>query len=127
MQRPFRPGVLLVEDEEELLSLVALVFEGESYAIFRARNGLEALDIFRGHSDDIHIVLTDLGLPGLSGTEVISAVRKLKPSVKIVGVSGYGGGDARRLALAAGADLFCEKPFGVQKLVESIRNLMGAE
>jgi DNA-binding response OmpR family regulator len=124
MQRSYRPGVLLVEDEEELLTLVALAFEGEQYAIFRARNGSEGLEVFRKRSPEIHLVLTDLGLPGVSGPDLIAAIRKIKPSVKIVGTSGFGGDDVRALALSSGADLFCEKPYKIQQLVESIRTLL---
>ncbi len=100
------------------------MFESESYMIFRARDGAAAIELFSREQSAIHLVVTDLGLPGVGGADVITAVRSLKPGVKIVGVSGYGGGEVRSLALAAGADLFCEKPFAIHELLESVRKLM---
>ncbi len=127
MPRSLRPGVLIVEDEEELLSLVSRIFESEDYKIFQARDGAAAIEIYRRHQEAIDVVLTDLGLPGVGGADVIAAIRGLNSSVKIVGLSGYGGGESRMVALAAGADMFCEKPFAVDELLESIRRLLSPD
>ncbi len=124
MPQPLRPGVLIVEDEEELLSLVVRVFESESFRIFRAKNGLDAVDLFSKNQAGIDLVISDLGLPGMSGPDLITAIRTMKPSVKIISVSGYGSGNVRSLAKKAGADMFCEKPFVMSEFLKSVRKLL---
>ncbi len=125
MPHSLRPGVLIVEDEEELLSLVARLFDPGTYEIFRARNGIEALAVFHDRRDAIDLVVTDLGLPQLGGADVIAEIRASKPDVKIVGFSGYSGREVRELALKAGADMFCEKPFAAGEFLASVRSLLG--
>lgn len=124
MPHRLHPGVLIVEDEEALLSLVAGLLEEQAYVIFRARDGAEALAVFAENTSDIDVVMTDLGLPQVGGADVIASIRQRKPSVKIVGISGYGAQEARSVALAAGADIFCEKPFDIGGVLESIRKLL---
>ena len=127
LQPPLRPGILIVEDDEELRSLIARVFERETYDVFLAGDGSEAIQIFKDHRDVIQVLLTDLGLPGIGGHEVIATVKGLKPKTAIIGVSGFGGGAVRAMALAAGADLFLEKPFDVRALVKTIHILLNGE
>ncbi|HTX99058.1 MAG TPA: response regulator [Bacteroidota bacterium] len=124
MPHRLHPGVLIVEDEEALLSLVAGLLAEEAYVIYRARDGAEALAVFAENTSDIDVVMTDLGLPQVGGADVIASIRQRKPSVKIVGISGYGAQEARSVALAAGADIFCEKPFDIGGVLASIRKLL---
>jgi DNA-binding response OmpR family regulator len=118
-------GVLVVEDEEQLLTLVASFLEGEHYSVFCARNGAEALEVFRAHEADIAVVLTDLGLPEVGGADLMTAVRHRKPTVKIIGLSGLSGGNVRQIALRSGADLFIAKPFHIEEIARAIRIVMG--
>ena len=118
-------GVLVVEDEEQLLSLLSFFLEREEFRVFRAKSGLEALGLFRTHQEDIQLMVTDLGLPELGGTDLITAVRGEKPAVKIIGVSGLSGQDVSELALGSGADLFLPKPFRIEEMVTAIRSVLG--
>ncbi len=118
-------GVLVVEDEEQLLKLVSTFLESEEFRVFRARDGIEGLQEFRGHQQEIDVLLTDLGLPQLGGADLITAVRYQKPSVKIIGVSGLSGMDVSRIALRSGADMFVSKPFHIDDIFGAIRSVLG--
>jgi DNA-binding response OmpR family regulator len=117
-------GVLLVEDEEQLLVLVATFLEGEGYTVFRARNGAEALQVFEARKEEIAVLVTDLGLPEIGGADLIFAVRRRKPSVKIIGLSGMSGGNVREIALRSGADIFIAKPFRIDEISGAVWSVM---
>jgi len=118
-------GVLLAEDEEELRALMGMIFEADGFKVFHAGDGLQALDIFREHSDEIDLLVTDLGLPKLGGVELIERIRTIKPDVKIIGSSGYGPSDVRDEVLKAGGDDFFPKPVVAGDLLAKARKLLG--
>ncbi len=118
-------GVLIVEDEEQLLSLVSSFLESEEFLVFCARDGVEGLQKFRGHQNEIDLLWTDLGLPELGGADLITAIRYQKPSIKIIGVSGLSGTDVSRIALHSGADMFVAKPFHIDDIFRAIKSVLG--
>jgi len=117
-------GLLLVEDEFEIRTLLAEVFRIERYVIFQAADGREALSVFRENMDRIDLMITDLGLPNLGGIELIEQVRVLKPSLLIIGSSGYGRANIRDEVLEAGGDEFLPKPYVTTQLIERVRSML---
>ena len=117
-------SVLIVEDEQEVRSLLAMVFEMEGFTVFQANDAEQALELFQTRSGDIDAIITDLGLPGLGGIEMIGMMRAMSPTVKIIGASGYGRENVGRKVLDAGGDLFVPKPFVAMELVQAVRDLM---
>jgi DNA-binding response OmpR family regulator len=117
-------GLLLVEDELEIRTLLAEVFRMESYEVFQASDGMEALSVFENNRERIDLMITDLGLPNLGGIELIERVRSLKPSVKIIGSSGYGRENIREEVLNAGGDEFIPKPYVTGDLIRTVRRMM---
>lgn len=117
-------GVLLAEDEEELRVLMGMIFEADGFKVFHAADGLQALEIFRDHVDEIGLLVTDLGLPKLGGVELIEQIRTIKPDVKIIGSSGYGPSDVREEVLKAGGDDFFPKPVVAGDLLAKARKLL---
>ena len=70
------PGaVLLIEDEEELRTLFAMLLEMEHFTVYQAPDGVRALELLDEHGETIRVVLSDLSLPRLGGTELISMIR----------------------------------------------------
>ena len=120
-------SILIAEDDEEIRKLLALVFQLEQFAVYEAEDGSEALEIFRNHTSEIRLTITDLGLPGLGGVELIESIRALSPTVKIIGVSGFGRGNVRDQVLRAGADEFLSKPFNTGDLIDAAHRLLGKE
>ncbi|MEO8168467.1 MAG: response regulator [bacterium] len=119
------PAVLISEDEVDINNLLCLILESEQFKVFQAFDGIAALEMFTAHIDEIDLVVTDLGLPRLGGVELIGQIRKLKPSVKIIGASGFGRNNVRDEVMQAGGDEFMPKPYITSDLVSTARQLLG--
>lgn len=118
-------GVLLVEDEQELRSLFALLLEMEGFTVFQAHDGRQGLDVLREHAKEIGLLVTDLNLPRLAGVDLINQARALNPGVKIVGTSGMSGAAVRDLVMKAGADEFLPKPFHPKDAIQKLKTILG--
>ena len=113
--------VLVVDDEETVRSIARAALQRFGWNVLVARDGKEAIAIFREMGDQVSAVLLDLTMPGASGLDVLRQLRAIDPSVKIVLSSGYPEGDAH---LAAGADAFLAKPYRSAKLLDTIRSVV---
>jgi PAS domain S-box-containing protein len=103
--------ILLVEDEELLSTMVKTVLEGAGYTVLEAKDGLAAVEMYMNYRGRVHLVLTDMGLPKLSGEEEFYRLREFDPSVRVLIASGYVEVEKRAALLAAGAVGFMQKPF----------------
>jgi len=117
-------GVLLIEDEEELRTLFAMILEMEQFTVYQAPDGVRALELLDAHGDMIRLVISDLSLPRMGGTELLSTIRSRRPSVKLIGTSGLGEEDIPERVLAAGADAFLPKPFHPQEAIKKVREVL---
>ncbi len=120
-------GILIVEDESEIRTLMGFLFASENFVVYEETNGEVALEVFKQHQDEIGLLITDLGLPGIGGLQLIAEVRRLKPSMKIIGTSGYGRVNVRDEVLRAGGDEFVAKPFNVDDVMRLSKTLLGRE
>jgi two-component system, cell cycle sensor histidine kinase and response regulator CckA len=116
--------VLVVEDEDMLLDVMINILGEKGYTVLHARNGLEGLEIYKRERKNIALVLTDLGLPRMSGIELFDKIREIDPNMKVLLASGYiEPGDKSRY-LAAGIDGFVSKPYDPAALLVTIRELI---
>ncbi len=118
-----RRGVLVVEDDKDLRLLFGLMLSAAQFDVFEAADGFAGLRALEEHPGAIDLVLTDLGLPGLGGVELISRVRAAQPTVKIIGTSGLGSRNVREMVLNAGADEFFSKPFSIGDVIEKVKTM----
>ena len=81
--------VLLVEDEANMLQLLETIFLHHGYKVLKATNGQSALEVYQQHKDEIAVVLLDMGLPKISGRDVLLKIRSENPDVKVIITSGY--------------------------------------
>jgi len=103
--------VLVVEDEEPVRKLVRSILEAAGYTVLEATDSMETIRIAQEHNGHIHLLLTDVIMPGLSGREVAERVSSLRPDIKILYMSGYTDeAIARHGVLEAGIALL-QKPF----------------
>ena len=106
-----RYGVLVVDDEGCVRSLLSLWLRSHGFAVWLAASGQEALDLYRQHRDAIHVVLLDVRMPGMDGPQTLAALRKLNPQVRSCFMSGclgqYTEEGLRKLEAAA----ILHKPF----------------
>ena len=84
-----RETILLLEDEASLRELVQEWLAEMSYAVLEAKSGAEALEISKSHSGSIHLLLTDVVMPGMSGRELAERLVSPRPEMKVLFISGY--------------------------------------
>jgi len=113
--------VLLIEDEGALRLLVRSLLERDGHAVLEAESGAAALALARNHPGPIHLVLSDVVMPGLSGPEVAARIGKLHPEAAFLFMSGYPGEVVnQRQVLPAGVQVL-EKPFTAEQLRRKLR------
>jgi two-component system, cell cycle sensor histidine kinase and response regulator CckA len=126
--RAERPGasetVLVLEDEPALRQLVRTLLEAGGYTVLVAEGVEEALDLAERHRGPIHLLLTDVVMPGLSGPEAGARLLAVRPESRVLYMSGYAGDPiGRRGLLPAGAPLLL-KPFKEASLLRMVREVL---
>ncbi len=117
--------ILLVEDEESLRTLTRSILEQGGYTVLEACNGMEAVEIARDNSGPIHLLLTDMVMPGMNGRAVAEKVGQLHPGIRIAYMSGYTGFSTRE---AASLDaVVIAKPFTRNILLQKLSEAMDLE
>ena len=112
--------ILVVEDEEPLREFVMTVLGDNGYAVLPAADGAEALEVYRKHRDDVALILLDMGLPKMTGAEVLSELKKIISGVKVIAASGYLEPEIKAGIFEAGASDFLPKPYRVVELLGKI-------
>jgi CheY-like chemotaxis protein len=118
------PLVLVVDDEEPIREAVRDILELFEIQSLLAANGREAIDLFVQHRERIKVILLDLRMPVMSGTETYKELRKLDPEIKIILSTGY---DEKVSSLNFDADgslKFLRKPYALDALIASIQDAM---
>ncbi len=110
--------LLVVEDQQSIRRVIELSLAARSYQVNVAATGAAALSLVRRRRPDL--IILDLGLPDMDGLTVITAVRAFS-AAPIVVISARDSGPAEAAAMAAGADGFLAKPFGMDDLVALVR------
>ena len=115
-------AVLLVEDEEMLRIMAARMIAGLGYTVFKASDGLEAVNVFRQRQDQIRCVLCDLTMPRMGGWETLTALRKIAPDIPVILTSGY-----NEVQVMAGnhpeqPQVFLSKPYTLGQLDAAIQH-----
>jgi DNA-binding response OmpR family regulator len=122
------PGILIVEDNRELREMLKESLTRKRFTVQEAENGKDAIIHFKPGVTDL--VVTDLIMPEEDGLKVIMTLRGIKPSLKIIAISGGGkAGPANYLnmAKALGADAIYYKPFSVNEMIGKIEELLSIE
>jgi PAS domain S-box-containing protein len=114
--------ILLVEDEEEVRSVLHQILVGKGYRVLQAGSGEEALVISRLHHGTVHLLLTDVTMPEMKGTELAQRLRAERPATRIVFMSGYN--DERLFDGGADSPVCLQKPFSPQLLGETVRAVL---
>jgi DNA-binding response OmpR family regulator len=117
-------SILIVEDEQELRSLFAILLEMEGFKVLQADNGNQGLELLKKHAGEVKLLLTDLNMPQVAGMDLIARARALNPSIKIVGTSGMGGKAVQEMVIKAGADAFIAKPFQPSEAIAKLKTIL---
>ena len=121
------PAVLVVDDEEICLTLTEKLLEKLGVRVLLARDGVEAVELFQVNSEDIAFVLMDIQMPRMDGIEAFRVLKKLKPDVQVIFVSGYVNNLKRQQIEPMGPAGFIKKPPTVGELEEFLHQSTGRE
>ncbi|HOI96469.1 MAG TPA: response regulator [Syntrophobacter fumaroxidans] len=116
--------ILLVDDQDIVLEPTKCMLETLGYTVFTAMSGEEALDIFRESARRIDLVILDMIMPELSGSDTYDELRAMSPGVKVVLSSGYSLNGQAETILARGCNGFIQKPFNVTELSRKLREIL---
>jgi two-component system, cell cycle sensor histidine kinase and response regulator CckA len=118
--------ILLVEDEAEVRAAVLESLEMRGYTVLKARHGREALQICRRHEGPIHLLLTDVMMPQMTGPELAQRVAPLRPAVKVLYMSGYTSDALTQRQVVDLGTTFLQKPFTPDALARKVREVLDA-
>jgi CheY-like chemotaxis protein len=115
--------VLVVEDEPSIRSLACEMLQAHGYATLDAASAEEALGLAVRHEGPIHLLLTDVVMPGISGAALAERFNAVRPGARVLLMSGYAGDDLARRGVAEDADII-PKPFTADLLVRRVREVL---
>ncbi len=117
-------SVLLVDDEETILEVGRDLLEALSYHVLIAKDGKEAIEIYRKIRDEINIVVLDMVMPNVGGGKTYDRLKEINPDIKVLLSSGYSiDGEATEI-LKRGCNGFIQKPFRMNELAERIEEIL---
>ena len=119
--------VLLVEDEKGVRELTREYLETSGYTVLDAVDGSSALELAREHHGPIHVLITDVVMPGLSGRELSEQIAKLRPEIKVLYMSGYTDQSAFRNGILEKGSELLQKPFGMSTLASKLREILASQ
>ena len=122
MTRSTQAHVLVVDDDETVRSVTTAAVQRMGFTVLAAENGLEAVEVFRQHRDDIRVVIMDLTMPTMSGEEAYRAIRTVRPDAAVIIMSGYNEIETSERFAGRGVAGFLQKPYEVARLRGSPRS-----
>jgi CheY-like chemotaxis protein len=119
--------ILFVEDEHSVRELVRDYLRGNGYTVLEASDGTEALKVAGAHDGPLHMLITDVVMPHLSGPELAAKIGALRPGLKVLFVSGYTDDTVFRHGVLEGGVAYLQKPFNLKALAQKIREVISGQ
>ncbi len=116
--------VLLVDDEEAVLDIGRDLLKAMGCRVLRARDGREAIELYQKNQDDIDIVILDMIMPNISGSDTYDRMKEIDPEIKVLLSSGYSIDGQATDILKRGCSGFIQKPFTINELSAAIRQIL---
>jgi len=127
VHEPIKRGsetILLVDDEQMMVEIGRDLLQTMGYRVITARDGEEAVEIYRGRRDEIDLVLLDIVMPKMGGGQAYDCMKAINPDVKVLLLSGYSiDGEATQI-LERGCSGFIQKPFNMEQLSRSVKAVL---
>jgi two-component system, cell cycle sensor histidine kinase and response regulator CckA len=118
--------VLVVDDEEMLRGMVKTTLMHKGFRVLEAGDGVEAVEVFLQHPDEIRCIICDLTMPRMDGWDTLSALRKLSPDIPVILSSGYDEAQVMAGEHTEQPNAFLEKPYQLSGLQETINRVLAA-
>jgi two-component system cell cycle sensor histidine kinase/response regulator CckA len=117
--------VLVVDDEDAIRNLAAMVLENAGYKVLKARHSDEALLVLDGHKHTVHLLLTDVRMdPFMNGCELAKCTRLLRPEISVLYISGFANNGMVQQEVEEARAAFLPKPFSPRDLIEKVRSVL---
>ncbi len=117
--------ILVAEDEQIVRVLIRKVLEQAGYTVLLGGGGPEALQLSERHTGTIHLLVTDVVMPGMNGPELARRVLDRRPDTKVLFLSGYADAAVERHGVLAPGTAFMQKPFSPSALASRVREVLG--
>ena len=118
--------VLIVEDQEAVRSFAKAALRQHGYQVIHAGDGDQALSVAKQHSGQIHLLITDVIMPGINGKELSIRLKELCPNLKVLFISGYTADVIAQRGVLDPGVAFLHKPFGQEELAQKVREVLDA-
>ncbi|MFA5180381.1 MAG: PAS domain S-box protein [Syntrophales bacterium] len=118
--------ILVVDDEKIITDVTQGMLEQLGYHILIACSAQEAIEVYRANQDRIDLVIMDMIMPGMNGGEAYDLIKAMNPDVKVILSSGYSLNGMAKDIMARGVKAFIQKPFRMEDLSRTIREVFGA-
>jgi CheY-like chemotaxis protein len=116
--------ILLTEDDEMVRALASTVLSSYGYRVLESANGTEAISICERHAEAIHLLITDVVMPGMSGRALVDRLAKLRPEIKALYMSGYTDRAIVHQQVLDEKTPFIQKPFAPQAFAKKVREVL---
>ena len=116
--------ILLIDDEKMIIDVVNALLEGLGYTVFLANNGIEAIETYKKNWEKIDLVILDMIMPGMSGSDTFDSLKEINPDIKIVLASGYSINGHANEILNRGCVGFIQKPIKMVDLSQKLREIL---
>lgn len=119
--------ILLVEDEAYVRDIAREVLEICGYTVLSAKDAHEGIRIFERHQGEIHLLVTDVVMPGMNGRELAERLMARRPNLKAIFMSGYADNEVMRDGFANPNTVYLQKPFTLEALSRKVREVIDRE
>jgi CheY-like chemotaxis protein len=116
--------ILVVDDEDMIRSLARDILQSKGYTVLEAHDGPQALDLYRNHGDTIDLVILDMAMPMMSGSELFARLKMQNEHVKTILSTGYSEDERARELMSLGVKAFVQKPYRVAELAAVVRKVL---
>ena len=116
--------ILIIDDDEVLLKLLSIALTEEGYSVLSTADGPQGITLYKDHQPAL--VLLDLGLPTMSGIEVLRELRRFDEKAKVIVVTGYGSVESAVVAIRYGAWDYIQKPVEIDALLKKMETALNS-
>jgi len=115
--------VLVVDDDEIVLEITRVLFSKLGFSVLSARDGIEAVEVFRQHKAEIRLVVSDVSMPRMNGWETLITLRDIDPDISVILVSGFSEEQVMEGIHLERPQAFLAKPYGLPALKDAIHSI----
>ena len=116
--------ILIVDDEQVLLDLIEAILSRNGYKVLIAKDGLQAIEQYKTHQNEIVLIFSDVGMPNLNGYDMFMRLKEINPSIRVIIGSGYIDDNQKDELLKSGVKRFIPKPYNPPEMLKTIREVL---